>query len=267
MLIFISYRRQDTRYQARFIRDAFVRRVGAENVFMDVDSIPLGVNYRKFLKEWVDRCDVLLALIGPDWIDVTNPDTGIRRLEDINDFVRIEIAEALARQIPVVPVLLDGARLPMADQLPDDLKELCERQAEYVEYRTFDEDVERLIKKLQLQQAVPLRRNEARSTNRTRTSHADYTRFDIRIDGKEYTSMPKRRAIFTICQYLCEKGTTPEEIAKSINFPMNRLWYSIDDSADTAEFTKRSSIFDPVRWFCANEELVQSNGKTYAFRN
>jgi formylglycine-generating enzyme required for sulfatase activity len=148
--IFISYRRQDSKYQARSIYAAFAREVGRENVFMDVDSIPPGANFRKILKDWVDQCEVLLALIGHEWLDVRDPQTGHRRLDNPSDFVRIEIGEALARDIPVVPVLLDGAALPQVHQLPDALKELCDRQAEFVEYRTFDADVERLIKKLRL---------------------------------------------------------------------------------------------------------------------
>lgn len=84
------------------------------------------------------------------WIDVSDPQTGQRRLDNASDFVRIESGEAPGRGIPVVSVLLDGAALPQAHQLPDDLKELCDRQAEFVEYHSFDADVERLIKKLRL---------------------------------------------------------------------------------------------------------------------
>jgi formylglycine-generating enzyme required for sulfatase activity len=146
--IFISYRRHDARYQARSIHDAFAREIGRENVFMDVDSIPPGANFRKILKDWVDRCEVLLALIGPEWIDARDPQTGQRRLDNPSDFVRIEIGEALRRDIRVAPVLLDGAPLPQVHQLPDELKELCDRQAAFVEYRTFDADVDRLIRKL-----------------------------------------------------------------------------------------------------------------------
>jgi len=148
MRIFISYRRHDSKYQARMIHEAFAQEASRENVFMDVDSIPPGANFRKLLKDWVAQCDVLLALIGPDWIHATDPSTGKRRLENPSDFVRIEIGEALARDIPVAPILLDGAPMPDADQLPSDLKELCDRQAEFIDYRTFDTDVQRLIKKL-----------------------------------------------------------------------------------------------------------------------
>jgi hypothetical protein len=148
--VFISYRRGDSRYQARMIHAAFCRAIPRQDVFMDVDSIPPGANFRKILKEWVDQCDVLLALIGPGWIDATDFNTGRRRLDDASDFVRIEIGEGLARGIPVVPVLLDGTSMPSSDSLPLDLRELVDRQAELVEYRTFDVDVDRLIHKLNL---------------------------------------------------------------------------------------------------------------------
>jgi formylglycine-generating enzyme required for sulfatase activity len=150
--VFISYRRDDSRYQARMIHEAFCQVLPQEHVFMDTASIPPGANFRKILKDWVNECEVLLALIGPGWIDATDLKTSRRRLDNPNDFVRIEIGEALARDIPVVPVLIDGTPMPDIHLLPDDLKELVDRQAEFVEYRTFDADVERLIKKLRLTQ-------------------------------------------------------------------------------------------------------------------
>ena len=152
--LFISYRRDVSRYQARMIHAAFCQVIPRDHVFMDVDSIPPGANFRKILKDWVNQCEVLLALIGPGWIDASDPKTEGRRLDNPSDFVRIEIGEALARDIPVVPVLIDGAPLPDIGLLPDDLKELVDRQAEFVEYRTFDADMERLIKKLRLDRGV-----------------------------------------------------------------------------------------------------------------
>jgi hypothetical protein len=150
--VFISYRRDDSKYQARMIHEAFCHVLPQEHVFMDTASIPPGANFRKTLTDWVNECEVLLALIGPGWTDATDPKTSRRRLDNPNDFVRIEIGEALARDIPVVPVLIDGTPMPDIDLLPDDLKELVDRQAEFVEYRTFDADVERLIEKLRLTQ-------------------------------------------------------------------------------------------------------------------
>jgi hypothetical protein len=88
-------------------------------------------------------------------MDATDPRTGRKRLDNPSDFVRIEIGEALARGIPVVPVLIDGAEIPDIDLLPADLKELADRQAEFIEFRTFDADVERLIKRLRLNTVTP----------------------------------------------------------------------------------------------------------------
>jgi TIR domain len=150
--VFISYRRDDSKYQARMIHAAFCQVLPREHVFMDIDSIPPGSHFRKILKDWVNECEVLLALIGPGWINAIDPKTSSRRLDNPSDFVRIEIGEALARDIPVVPVLIDGTPMPDIDLLPNGLKELVDRMAESVEYRTFDADVERLIKKLRLTQ-------------------------------------------------------------------------------------------------------------------
>jgi len=87
------------------------------------------------------------------WITNADPKTGKRRLDNPKDFVRIEICAALSRGIPVVPVLLDGAPMPKMDQLPEDMRMLVRRQAEFVEYRTFDTDVDRLIRRLGLSKA------------------------------------------------------------------------------------------------------------------
>jgi len=143
--IFISYRREDSKWQAGPIYDSFCRALSRERVFIDIDSIPLGLDFHKILKDEVNKCAVQLALIGPAWIDATDPKTGHRRLDDPDDFVRIEIAAALARGIPVVPVLIERAPMPDIDLLPDDLKKLRDRQAEFIEFRTFTHDVERLI--------------------------------------------------------------------------------------------------------------------------
>ena len=152
--VFISYRRNDSKYQARMIYGAFQKVVPRDCLFMDVNSIPPGVDFVETLQSWVNQCEIMLALIGPGWIEATDPKTGHRRLDDPNDFVRVEICEALFRGIPVVPVLLDGASMPDAEHLPEDMKRLVRRQAEFVEYRTFDADVERLIKELRLADGV-----------------------------------------------------------------------------------------------------------------
>ena len=146
--IFISYRREDSKYPATRIYEALSRELSRESVFIDVDNIPPGANFVKVLEGWVERCDVLLALIGAGWVNSTNPKTGKRRLDNPKDFVRVEVRGALTRDIPVVPILLDGVEMPDEAELPDDIKGLLNRNAEFVEYRTLDADVQRLIKKL-----------------------------------------------------------------------------------------------------------------------
>ena len=124
--IFISYRRDDTEGQSGRLYDDLVRRFGDDAVFMDVAGIEAGRDFRKVIDENVASCGVLLAVIGPTWLDAKD-ETGVRRLDNAMDFVRLETAAALKRDIPVVPVLVPGARMPKSEQLPDDLKELAYR--------------------------------------------------------------------------------------------------------------------------------------------
>src|SRR5262249_34158693 len=107
--VFISYRREETPGEARALFNELVEKLGKNLVFMDVDSIALGREFRQVLKERLASCDLMLALIGKGWVDAKNS-SGRRRLEDPNDFVRLEIETALKRNIPVTPVLLQGAQ-------------------------------------------------------------------------------------------------------------------------------------------------------------
>ena len=119
--IFISYRREDAQHQADRLHAVIAPHVedAARDIFIDIDNIPLGVNFAAHLDEKVSQCEVLLALIGPGWLEARD-NAGNRRLDDPEDFVRIEIASALKRGIPVVPVLLDGAPVPRAQDLPEE---------------------------------------------------------------------------------------------------------------------------------------------------
>jgi hypothetical protein len=145
--VFISYRRDDSAGYAGRVMDRLDREVGRDLVFMDVDAIPLGTNFSKVLHEEVAKCGVLLAVIGLNWLDARD-EHGNRRLDNPNDFVRIEIAAALQRSIPVIPILLDGARIPKADQLPEDLKELALRNGMEIRHASFQDDMNRLIRGL-----------------------------------------------------------------------------------------------------------------------
>lgn len=146
--IFISYRRDDSAGHAGRVHDRLQTTFGQDLLFMDVDAIPLGVNFADRLRSEVAKCDVLLAIIGPNWRDVKDA-SGSRRLDDPSDFVRIEIATALQRGIPVIPVLLDNSAVPKQQDLPADLKQLSLMNGLEVRHASFHTDMDRLIRGLQ----------------------------------------------------------------------------------------------------------------------
>jgi len=141
--IFISYRRRDTRADAGRLYDRLRQHFGDRHVFMDIDDIAPGDNFVEILDATLAECDVLVALIGPRWVGDGEGDA--RRLEDPDDFVRVEVATALRRGIPVFPVLVGGASMPQAKQLPGELSELVARQALEIDDARFHQDVDRLI--------------------------------------------------------------------------------------------------------------------------
>lgn len=142
--VFISYRRDDSAGHAGRVHDRLAHEFGANLLFMDVDSIPLGSDFIKVLREEVGRCDALLAVIGHHWLDARDAE-GKRRLDSENDFVRVEIATALQRDIPVIPILLDGAKVPKPEELPVDLQALSARNGLDVRHSSFHIDMNRLI--------------------------------------------------------------------------------------------------------------------------
>jgi tetratricopeptide (TPR) repeat protein len=145
--IFINYRREESGHVAGRLHDSLAPKFGRDKLFMDVDNIPVGRDFEEYLNSQVAVCDAMLAVIGPNWLTVKD-ETGQRRLDNPNDFIVIEIGAALARNIPVVPVLVDEARMPKASELPDSLKLLARRQAVQVRHANFSSDAEALIKRL-----------------------------------------------------------------------------------------------------------------------
>ncbi len=145
--IFLCYRRGDSGTIVGRIYDRLERDFGKNNIFKDVDSIPFGVDFVERLDQEVEKCHVLFAVIGQHWL--TSGPRGAAQLDDPNDFVRIEIASALRRTIPVVPVLVDGARMPLENQLPDEIKALARRQGTEVRHDPdFHGDMTRLLSRI-----------------------------------------------------------------------------------------------------------------------
>jgi hypothetical protein len=140
--IVISYRRDDSKWIADRVFDRFENHYGKGNVFMDIDSIPFGLDFREHIRDTLDRCDVMVALVGPNWIG--RYDAGEHILNE-TDWVRIEIEAALNKKIPLIPLLIEGARMPKPDELPDPLKNFVFRQSAALDRDNFRAQMDRLI--------------------------------------------------------------------------------------------------------------------------
>ena len=145
--IFISYRRDDAPGYAGRLYDRLAAHFGADHVFMDVQGIEPGVDFVDAIERALGSCEILIVLIGKDWLAADN--AGRRRLDDPNDFVRVETATALARGIRVVPVLVEGAVMPRGDSLPTELLPLVRRQAVELSHKQWDATSADLIRTLE----------------------------------------------------------------------------------------------------------------------
>ena len=152
--IFISYRREDAEGQAGRLFNDLTEQFGEHSVFMDVAGIEPGRDFRRAIDEQVASCGVLLALIGKSWLDAKD-ESGRRRLDDPMDFVRLETASAMKREIPVIPVLVQGASMPRAEQLPPDLAELSYRNGVELTHARWDSDLQVLVKALRPHVELP----------------------------------------------------------------------------------------------------------------
>jgi TIR domain len=142
--IFISYRREDSAAWAGRLSDRLKSHLPTAQIFMDVDNIEPGADFVQAIEDIVSACDVLIAVIGHRWL-TSSDHWGKRRLDNPQDLVRLEVATALKRGIRVVPVLVEGAKIPKAGQLPNDLKLLVRRNALEIGHTRFNSDSENLI--------------------------------------------------------------------------------------------------------------------------
>ena len=158
--IFISYRREETAGEARALFNTLVARLGESSVFMDVDSVALGRDFRQVLQESLASCDLVLVIIGRDWLDAKSG-SGQRRIEDPEDFVHLEIGVALKRNIPITPVLVQRAEMPTAQHLPQGIKDFAYRNGFELSHNRWESDVQELLKRLGVgKQPVPEARTE-----------------------------------------------------------------------------------------------------------
>ena len=143
--IFVNYRRQTDAGIAGRIYDNLSRALPGASIFMDVDKLHPGDDFEQGLEHSLASCKVLLAVMGPDWTSMTDS-KGKRRLNNADDFVRKELRSALDKKVRIIPVLINGAKMPDASELPDDIKGLAKRQAMEIRHERFSADVDALAK-------------------------------------------------------------------------------------------------------------------------
>lgn len=146
--IFIAYRRRDVSYIAGRLADELGAHFGREAVFRDIDSLRPGDDFTAAIKRAVAECDVMLVLIGDDWLTATGPRG--RQMDDPSDLMRLEIATALKRNILVIPILVENARMPTAKELPRELQPLTRRNALVLTDLRWGNEIDQLIRALEV---------------------------------------------------------------------------------------------------------------------
>jgi HAD superfamily hydrolase (TIGR01509 family) len=157
--VFISYRRDDSSGYAHAVYNKLCEHLGQSQIIFDVDTIEPGIDFIEFIEKALGTCDVLIALIGRSWLTVS--DTRGRKIDNPNDLVRLEIATALRRNIRLIPALLEGAHMPRADELPEDIQSLMRRNAIEISNSRFNTDMNILIRALSDILNIPERRDAA----------------------------------------------------------------------------------------------------------
>jgi hypothetical protein len=141
--VFISYRRDEAKAHAKWLYDRLAAHFGREKIFLDLENVGLGKNFVKVITSAAESCSVMVALIGRQWLRSADGQSGL------DDFVRLEVATALGRNIDVIPIILPGASMPSSKDLPDDLSSLAHNNALPLSENRWERDVEDLIKSLE----------------------------------------------------------------------------------------------------------------------
>ena len=141
--IFINYRKDDSRWNALALYNELQKYFDKDQIFKDFNTILPGDDFVFSIENALRKCDVLLVIIGKTWLDIAD-EKGRRRLDDPDDFVRLEVSTALSRNIQVIPVLFDNVSMPRADDLPENMRMLYRRQFVQIDNTRFEDDVRNL---------------------------------------------------------------------------------------------------------------------------
>lgn len=159
--VFISYRRSDCQPQANGLHDGLKHRLHAASIFMDIDSIPPGADFEEHIRSEIEICDLVLVLIGDNWLDA-QPGSDLRRIDEENDFVRLEVESALASpRVRVIPVLVEGVQMPRSAEFPESIRRLARLNAFELSDKRWSSDLEKLAKLIE-----QIRREEEPRTQR-----------------------------------------------------------------------------------------------------
>ena len=191
--IFLSYRREDAAPYARLLQFQLRERIPDAHVFMDLDSIEPGLDFAEVIREAIDSCRVLVALIGRQWATLTDEE-GRRRLDNPDDYVRFEVQLALERGVRVIPVLVDGARPLRLPQLPSGLRKLARLNALELSYGRYEYDADRLLTLLQRVLAAKSGTTTGRRSAPAANVEAFIDPHDVRPDGNAHLTDAKRIA-------------------------------------------------------------------------
>jgi len=264
--IFLSYRREDSEGQAGRLYDDLVAAFGSDSVFMDVAAIQPGRDFRKSIDQSLSSCGVFLSLIGKSWL--TAKDTsGQRRLDDPADFVRIETGAALKRDIPVIPVLVQGASAPKSDQLPDDLKELAFRNAVELTHPRWDSDIQVLIRALRpyISQTSPKpepERVQPGSKLRATKSLAVIAALFVMVIGLAFYLRPVRKVVDDPANQPTGTRTTSATVDSPVPQPIKR---SPEQEVSPSTTTNAAPIGVDDFSLVARREPMADNPKRYTF--
>jgi hypothetical protein len=203
---FISYRRDDTAAYAGRLYDRLVDHFGESQVFMDVDSIEPGDDFIEAIRDAVGTCDVLLVLIGGQWL--TSVDSrGQRRIDNSMDFVHVEIEAALERNVRIVPILVDRTEMPIKDDLPSALKALARRQAYEISHSQFRTESAALIERLEKAATSREAQISAGSSSIEKPQPtSDWRLVEVKDEGFTKTIRVARNEVHEITHTLTEKN-------------------------------------------------------------
>jgi TIR domain/PAN domain len=241
--IFINYRRGDDPGNTGRLFDRLQETFQPEQLFMDVDNIAPGLDFVRVLEEQVGQCDALLVVIGKGWIDARD-DTGTRRLDNPEDFVRIEIESALKQDKRVIPVLVGDTRMPRPEELPEAIRPLARRNAVRLSHERFRADAQGLIKALQraLEEVDALRQAHAEAAHKARAEEerkreeaAANARAQAQREAEEQARREKEQARLTAIA-----GLSADQIGKAEELAN---WDFIKASESAQEFRDHLARF------------------------